>query len=107
MTIAYEIEDLINQYQRLSSGHFFDSDTMRFFNSRLTNQYKRVNDSEAFFITTVKGPNGIRLATIRHARLVEYIRESDNRKCKKIQINTFGEFNKLTLAQAKQQLSKL
>lgn len=107
-TIAWNSKELVDQYQYLSSGHFFDKDTMRFFNSRLTENYRRLSDTEALFITTERAPHDDnRHATIRRAKLVKYIRESDGRECQKIEIETVGEFNKLTLAQAKRELKKL
>lgn len=105
-TIAWSSRELVSQYQYLSSGHFFDRDTMRFFGSRLTDNYRRLNDTEALFITTEKGPSGIRRATVRRAKLVTFVRESDGRECEKITIDTVGEFNKLSLAQAKSVMSK-
>lgn len=105
--IAWSSQELVNQYKYLSSGHFFDKDTMRFFNSRITENYKRVSDTVAYFITTERAPNGKRKATIRKAELVQYIRASDGFAKEKIEINTVGEFNKLTLAQAKRELNKI
>lgn len=103
-TIAWGTKELANQYQYLSSGHWFDKDTMRFFKSRLTDNYQRLSDTEALFITTERGPDDVRRATIRRAKLVKYVRESDGRECEKITIDTVGEFNKLTLAQAKRKM---
>jgi len=106
-SIAWSSTELENQYNYLSSGHWFDKSTMNFFKSRVTGNYKRIDDNNAFFITTEKGPSGVRNATIRRAELVKYIRESDGRECFKITINSHSEFNQLTLAQAKRQLTKL
>lgn len=106
-TIAWNTSELISQYNYLSSGHFFDKDTMRFFNSRVTSNYRRLSDTEALFITTEKAPNGVRKATIRRAKLVKYTRESDGRECEKIKIESASEFNKMSLAQAKRELEKV
>lgn len=95
-TIAHSAKDLVNQYQYHNSGHFFDRDTMRFFNSRVTSNYHRLSDTQAAFITTEKGPNGVRAATIRIATLV---RSSNGRI--KIKIETYSKFNELSLEQAK------
>lgn len=109
MKIAYGSDELVTQYNYLSSGHFFDKDTMRFFKSRITGNYRRLSDTEALFITTERGPveASKRLATIRRATLVTYIRESDKRECQKIIIDTEGEFNTLSLAQAKRIMAKI
>lgn len=100
MTIAYSTEELKNQYISTSSGHWFDKGTMKFFRSRLTTNYRRLNDTTALFITTERGPFGPRKANLRKAELVKYIRE-DNRICYKIKIDTISPFNELTLYQAK------
>lgn len=107
LTIAYGSNELVNQYQYLSSGHFFDKDTMEFFNSRVTSNYKRINDIIALFITTEKGPNGVRGATIRRAKLNRFIRESDGRECYKIEIDSVSDFNTLSLAQAKKLMERI
>jgi hypothetical protein len=108
-SIAWSSPDLVNQYNYLSSGHFFDPDTMRFFRSRITDNFERIDDKTALFITTEKGPSGDskRLATIRRADLVEYKRERDGRICYKITIETVGEFNNLSLYTAKKALEVL
>ena len=100
-TIAWNPNELVSQYNYLGSGHFFDKDTMHFFQSRVTENYIRLNDTEALFITTEKGPNGIRKATVRKAILAAYVRDSDGRKCEKINIETLSAFNTLSLYQAK------
>lgn len=106
-TIAWNIKNLVNQYNYLSSGHFFDKNTMRFFRSRLTENYKRISDKEALFITTEQGPSGERKATIRRAKLIEYTRESDGFLKQKIEIITEGDFNSLSLHMAKKILRDL
>lgn len=99
--MAWSSTELVNMYNYLSSGHFFDKDTMRFFRSRVTSNFRRVNDYTALFITTEQAPNRPRRATVRLAKLVEFTRESDNRQCQRIEIETIGEFNSLSLYQAK------
>ncbi len=103
MTIAQSSQELIDQYNNLSSGHYFDKDTMRFFRSRVTGNYRRIDDNTALFITTEKGPgdDARRKATVRLAKLVKYVRESDKRECYKITINTVGDFNRMSLVIAK------
>jgi hypothetical protein len=108
MKIAYDSLELVNQYNQTSSGHFFDRGTMRFFNSKLTSNYKRLDDNNALFITTEKSPwENTRKATVRHAELVKYTREHDDRVCYKLVINTVGEFNTLSLYQAKKLMNSL
>ena len=45
------IDQLITTSERLG-GHFFDDDTMEFFNSRVLSDLYRVNDSEGYFVTS-------------------------------------------------------
>lgn len=107
--IAYGPAELIDQYNNFGSGHFFSKDTMRFFNSRVNPEYNRLSDEVAAFITTEQGPapGSERLATVRIARLVSYVRDSDQRPCQKIVIDTLREFNKLSLYEAKKILRNL
>lgn len=107
ISIAFDSRELINQYQHLSSGHFFDRSTMRFFDSRVTSNYRRLDEKTALFITTEKMPDGNRKATIRRAEIVEYKRESDGRCCHKIVIKSVSEFNTMTLEQAKRVMRNL
>lgn len=45
------IDRLIDTSEELG-GHFFDADTLRFFNSRVLSDLYRVNDSEGYFVTS-------------------------------------------------------
>lgn len=63
-------------------SHWFEPGTMRFFNSRLFDRIYRDGRGGAYFVTSEKGPNGIRGYSVRH-----YSPE----KC---QINTIGKFQK-------------
>ncbi len=80
-------------------GHFFDADTTRFFSSRYPQTGYRVGD-KAYFITSEQfhglyEPDGQRLYTIR---VLDY---------KTGDIDTVGEFNKLTKSQAQTQLKHI
>lgn len=103
--MPYGSHELRDMYNDLNSGHFFNPDTMRFFKSRLTSQYRRLDDNTALFITTEKGPlpTSKRLATVRIARLViDGYRGNDTDWPKyRIKINTLGEFNRLSMYYAK------
>ena len=107
-TIACNSDHLIDQYNYHSSGHFFDADTMRFFKSRVTSNYKRVSDTVAYFITTEKRcfDDYTRVATIRRAELVSYIRE-DGRECLKIKIETVEDGARVSLYTAKKLLREI
>ena len=51
----------IKQRNRNAGHHFFDESTMRFFNSRVSE--KTFGD---YFVTSEKGPSGIRAYTVRY-----------------------------------------
>ena len=109
ISIAWNSKELINQYNHYNSGHFFDRDTMRFFASRVTENYRRVSNSVAYFITTEKsGFNDTRrVATIRKAELIPYTRESDGYETLRVKIETVGDFARLSLYEAKKALKGL
>lgn len=106
--MPYSSEELVNLYNNTSSGHYFDRDTMRFFKSRVTSNFKRVDDNTAFFITTEKAPCGDakRLATVRKATIVNSTRQ-DGDLVSKVEIETVDDFNKLSLYRAKTLLKGL
>jgi hypothetical protein len=101
-TMAWSSEELVKMYNHYSCGHYFDKDTMRFFKSRVTGNFRRIDDNTALFITTEKGPceNSKRMATVRIAKLIPFTR-TDGYKTVRIEINTIGVFNSLTLSRAK------
>lgn len=98
MKIANSAEQLRCQYIALSSGHFFDKDTMRFFRSRLLSHYKRIDDFTAYFVTSEKRcfADFTRVFTVRKATL----------KDDQIDIQTVA-YQLPTLYQAKQYLKNL
>lgn len=107
-TIAWNVLDLKRQYEnKTQRGHWFDKDTMRFFNTRLTSQYKRVDDSTAYFITTERGPDNKRHANIRKAVITEYTRADDGFKGYDVVISTVNEFGTDSLVVAIRKLGKL
>lgn len=105
--MPYSSEDLVKLYRDTDSGHWFDPGTLKYFKSRVTSNYVRVDDKNAFFITTEQNFNGTkRFATVRKATIVDRV-DDDGAKRSKVEIDTHGEFNVLSLAQAKRILSKL
>jgi hypothetical protein len=104
-TIAWNSKDLVDQYRYLSSGHFFDDSAMRFFKSRVTDNYRRIDNNTALFITTESGPVGkVRFATVRIAKLIAFTRE-DGQECFKIDIRTLGDFNMLSMYRARKAMN--
>lgn len=99
------IDDLVSNYKYTSQGHFFDKDTMRFFNSRLTSHFRRLNDSTYVFITTeCNFDKTKRFATLRTCLVIP---DKDKHCGYKMHINTYGEFNVYTLSKAKTILKNL
>lgn len=47
----YHIDDFIHSYNKHNCGHFFDKDTMKFFNSRILSESFATND-KIYFITS-------------------------------------------------------
>lgn len=94
----YKIEDLRREYERTSQGHWFSQDTMRFFGTRLTSNFKIKNEKTYFFITTEKNFSGERRASIRKCTLKK---DSKNFYGYKMEIGTVGDFHSLSLYQAK------
>ncbi len=62
----YSTVDLKNHYQRLkgSNGHWFSPGAMSFFNSKIDDQVYCDNE-RFYFVSSEKGPNGIRAYTVR------------------------------------------
>lgn len=106
--MPWNSQDLVNLYNDTASGHFFDRETMRFFKSRVTDNFRRLSDTEAVFITTERGPSigSKRLATVRKA-VIKNIRREDGALVSKVEIDTLGEFNALSLYKAKNVLKNL
>jgi hypothetical protein len=84
-----------------ASGHFFDASAKRFFSSRMPQGGYLVDNNKVYFITSeqFKGmgmcADGERAYTIR---VMDW---------KTGQVDTIGEFNKLTKSQANTQLKKI
>lgn len=95
MTIAWDIDQLVKDYKWTSSGHFFDKDTMRFFKSKTTSMYKRIDDTTAYFVTTEKKcfDDETRVFNLRKATL----RKNDN-GFYKINIESIGTYGSRYLA---------
>lgn len=105
--MVWNSRDLVDLYNDTASGHFFDKDTMRFFKSKVTDNFRRLSDTEALFITTEKGPtsDSKRMATLRIARIKNYTDEHNTMRSK-VEIDTLGEFNNLTLHMARKFLNE-
>lgn len=89
----------IEEIKSHSTGHWFDPGSMRFFRSRLPQTGYRV-DNKAYFISSEQfiGSNGIPAPRLYTIRVLDY--ETG-------EIDTLGEFNKLTKSEARTQLNKI
>lgn len=56
----------IKECASICKSHFFEADTMRFFNSRVGENAYLDGNGGAYFTTSEKGPNGIRAYSVRH-----------------------------------------
>lgn len=98
------VDCLEELYKNTNSGHWFDRDTMRFFNTRLPGDFKRLNDKTALFISTEKNGANKRQATLRLATIVDLPRENGD-MVSKVNIDTIGEFNVMSLYMARKMLN--
>ena len=84
-------------------SHFFDADTMRFFNSRILDTlYPLTTESETafgFFVTSERyDENTPRKYTVRCYQVTTAPRESDGRIVSRINIDTVGAFREYETA---------
>lgn len=87
-------ENIERDYARRRRGHWFDADAVRFFRTRYASGFHDLpNIGATLFVTTEKGPHDPRAASLR----VYLWRSAD--------VDTLGEFNAHTLAQAEQALA--
>ena len=100
----YSVDDLIRDYDRTSSGHYFDPGTMRFFKSKVVD-YFRGEKNKAYFITSERFDSTTpRLYTIR----VVTRKRASCFHGYKYNIETLGEFQSFkTSSQAKKQIEKM
>lgn len=106
--MPWNIDELQNIYERTDSGHWFDKDTMRFFKTRLTPYFRRIDDKTALFITTEQGPfeGSKRKASIRRATIEDFERENGD-LVSRVNIETVGDFNSLTVYRARQIMKEI
>lgn len=57
----------VKDANRALGSHWFDADTMRFFNSRVSSRVYPLADGGTLFVSSERSPNGRRLFTVRHA----------------------------------------
>lgn len=62
------IADLITTSERLG-GHFFDADTLRFFNSRILSDLFPVDDSSGYFVTSERYEDEPRTYSVRYYKV--------------------------------------
>lgn len=95
----WSIEDLQRDYEYTSSGHFFSKNTMRFFASRLTSNFKQIDSTRYLFITSEKKSfnDCTRVFTLR---IAEQVIDSDKFHGYRYSINTVDEYYQLTRSKA-------
>ena len=105
-TMPWTVEEMINLYEKTDSGYFFSPDTMRFFKSRVLGDFRRLDDKNGLFITTERGPNGRRSATVRRVKIVDSIR-NDGDTVSNLTIETVEPYNELTIYKARKLMKEL
>jgi len=105
-TMPWTVEEMINLYEKTDSGYFFSPDAMSFFKSRVLGDFRRLDDKNGLFITTERGPNGRRSATVRRVKIVDRIRDDgDTVSC--LTIETIKPYNELTVYKARKLMKEL
>lgn len=106
--VIYSIDDLRKAASDLGS-HYFDRDTMRFFNSRVLEGIYRPSISESpragLFVTSERQDwpyeaPGQRLYSVRRFTITRTVREGTNYDIDVIEFGTVGEFQQYTTARA-------
>lgn len=68
----YHVNDLIQEYNRVSAGHFFDPETMRFFKSKVIEYFRGDMSNTGYFITSERfDHNTPRMYTVRRVERVK------------------------------------
>ncbi len=104
----YSIDDLKYNYERTSQGHWFEKSGMKFFRTKLTSHFRKVNDYTFLFVTTEqfvssRGESSPRMATLRLCT----IEIDKSRHCGyKMNIETIGDFNSMSISQAKTKMKQ-
>lgn len=97
----YTTDDLRNLAQAhnvMGDVHFFNPNSMRFFNSRVSKEIHKGR----FFITSEKGPDNVRKYTVRQYEITTANRESDGREMTNLRITDASDFQQFaTLSQAR------
>lgn len=93
----WNMADLVNETNRAGS-FFFSPDTMRSFGTRLcpssVRRISHTDDAQTYlFLTSENNFDGsVRRFTLRLWTREAYTRESDGRKCYRVNVDTVGEF---------------
>ena len=97
------IDDLITTSERLG-GHFFDADTLKFFNSRILSDLYRVDDSKGYFVTSERYEDEPRTYSVRYY----VVTHDDEKNSDYIDISSVDEgFRLATSYQAKKMAKEL
>jgi hypothetical protein len=84
----------VRECARICSSHFFDKDSMRFFNSRIGDSAYGDGKGGAYFVTSEKGPSNVRSYSVRRY---------DPKRCG---IETVGKFQQYGSAKTAQTAAK-
>lgn len=100
----YSAECIKDKYIYTSQGHWFNPDTMRFFGTRLTSGFKKIDDQNYLFITSDKDFQGKRKRSVRHLKMTV----NPNKFCGyDMAINTVKGYFNVNVYQAEKALKEL
>ena len=95
------IDDLTITSERLG-GHFFDKDTMKFFNSRVLSDLYRVDDSKGYFVTSERYEDEPRTYSVRYY----VVTHNDEKNSDQIDIGSVDEGYQLATAHRAKKMAK-
>ena len=95
------IDQLITTSERLG-GHFFDKDTMKFFNSRVLSDLYRVDDSKGYFVTSERYEDEPRTYSVRYY----VVTHDDEKNSDYIDISSVDEGFRLATAYQAKKMAK-
>lgn len=96
--MPYNVDDMRNLYEELHSGYWFSPETMRFFRSRILDDFRRLDDETALFISSEATRNDFRVYTVRKA----FLKVIDDEGRMKMDIGNVGPFCQLSKKEARE-----
>lgn len=96
--MPYTVDDMRKLYEELDSGYWFSPATMYFFRSRIMDDFRRLDDENALFLSSEADRDGLRVYTVRKA----FLKVIDDEGRMKMDIHTVGPFCELSKEKARE-----